>query len=171
MHTANHARRTITIAAAIVGLLATACGVQGDDPLSKPEFVAQANSICQASNDELDVIFEAIYADFDEADWDDPANQLLIFKRWDEAMVQAGPVIEQQLDELGDLEPPTGDKELVESLLADQAAAVAEFTSLIEAAAEGDQAALAALDTDEDPFDDIDRRAREYGLTVCGESG
>jgi hypothetical protein len=40
----------------------------------------------------------------------------------------------------------------------------------MNAAADGDEAALAALDTEEDPFDDIDRRAREYGLTVCGES-
>ena len=52
--------------------------------------------------------------------------------------------------------------------LADQAAAFAEFTRLMSAAADGDPAALVALETDEDPFDEIDRRAREYGLTACG---
>ena len=58
---------------------------------------------------------------------------------------------------------------MIDTLLADQQAALDKFQSDIAAAATGDQAALAALDTEEDPFEDIDRRAREYGLTVCGE--
>ncbi len=153
-------------------LLTAACGIQGDDAeaMSKPEFVAEANAICQTSNDQLDPIFEAVYADLDDVDWDDPDNQLLVFKRFDVALEQAVPIIDQQLDDVGALEPPANDKDLIETLLADEAAAVAEFTTLMNAAADGDQAALAALDTEEDPFDDIDRRAREYGLTVCGES-
>jgi hypothetical protein len=160
---------TIAVGAA---LLTAGCGIQGDDAeaLTKPDFVAEANAICQTSNDRLDPIFEAVYADLDDVDWDDPDNQLLIFKRFDVALEQAVPIIDQQLDDVGALEPPADDKDLIETLLADQAAAVSEFTRLMNAAADGDQAALAALDTEEDPFDDIDRRAREYGLTVCGES-
>ena len=160
----------ITALAAGVGLLTAACGDDAE-ALSKPDFVAQANSICQKSNDRINPIFETIYADTDEIDWDDPANELLLFVRWDEALQQVVvPIIDQQLDDIRALTPPAGDEELIDTLLEDQEAAIAEFAGLMTAATGGDQAALEALDSsNEDPFDDINRRAREYGLTVCGE--
>ena len=99
--------------------------------------MAQADAICQETNDQLDPIFETIYADTDDVAWNDPANELLLFARRDEAMEQAAPI--------------------------------AEFAGLMEAAAEGDHEALDS--SDEHPFDDIDRRAQEYGLTECGEAG
>jgi len=173
MTTTSHHTPMITIAVAVgAGLFTAACGIQGDDAeaLSKPEFVAEANAICQAGNDQLDLVFDGIYAGLDDIDVNDPDNELLIFKRWDAALIDAGPIVDQELDDIGALEPPVGDEEFIETLLADQAAAFAEFTRLMKAAADGDQAALATLESDEDPFDDIDRRAREYGLTVCGES-
>ena len=174
MTTTSHHTPMLTIAvAAGAGLLTAACGIQGDDAdaLSKPEFVAQANAICQSSNDQLDLAFDGIYADLDDVDLNDPDNELLIFTRWEAALIEAGPIVDQELDDIGALEPPVEDEEFIETLLADQAAAFAEFTRLMNAAADGDHAALVALETDEDPFDDIDRRAREYGLTVCGEAG
>ena len=90
-----------------VALLTAACGIQGDDAeaMSKPEFVAEANAICQTSNEQLDPIFEAVYADLDDVDWDDPDNQLLIFKRFDVALEQAVPIIDQQLDRHARLVP------------------------------------------------------------------
>ena len=163
----------LTIAVAVVaGLLTAACGIQGDDavPLSKPEFVTQANAICEASNDQLDAVFDVVYAGLEDIDFSDPDNELLIFKRWDAALIDAAPIVDQELNDIGALDPPLEDEEFIETLLADQAAAFAEFTTLMNAAADGDGTALVALETDEDPFDDIDRRAREYGLTVCGEA-
>lgn len=171
MHTTTTSRTTIIAAlAAGAGLLIAACGDDAE-ALSKPDFVAQANAICQETNGQLDPIFETIYADTGEVDWDDPANELLLFVRWDEALQQVVPIVDQQLDDIRALAPPAGDEEFIDTLLDDQEAAIAEFAGLIEAAADGDQAALEALDSsEEDPFDDIDRRAREYGLTVCGEN-
>ena len=163
--------RTMIIAAlaAGVGLLTAACGDDAE-ALSKPDFVAQANAVCQKSNDQINPIFETIYADTDEIDWTDRTNELLLFVRWDEAMQQVVPIIDQQLDDIRALAPPAGDEALIDTLLADQEAAITEFAGLMKAAAGGDQAALEALDSsNEDPFDDINRRAREYGLTVCGE--
>ena len=170
MHTTTTSRTTIiTALAAGAGLLFAACG-DDTEALSKPDFVTQANAICQQSNHQLDQIFETIYADTDDVDWEDPANELLLFVRWDEAMLEVAPIVDQQLDDIRALAPPAGDEELIGALLDDQEAAVAEFATLMEAAADGDQAALEALDSsNEDPFDDINRRAREYGLTVCGE--
>lgn len=173
MTTTSHHPPILTIAVAVgAGLLTAACGIQGDDAaaLSKPEFVAEANAICEAGNDRLDVVFDQVWAGVEEIDFENPDNELLIFERWQNALIEAGPIVEQELDDIGALEPPAEDEEFIDTLLADQAAAFDEFTRLINAAADGDRAALAALDTDEDPFDDIDRRAREYGLTACGES-
>ena len=164
MHTRN-----MLITAVAAGVLVAACG-DDTEALSKPEFVAQANAICQASNDQLEPVFEAVWADLESVDADDPENEFILFVRWDEAMQQVVPIVDEQLDDIRALEPPPEDAELIEALLGDQEAAIAEFASLMKAAAQGDQAALAALDTEEDPFDDIDRRAREYGLTVCGEA-
>lgn len=169
MHITTTARTTIIAAlAAGAGLLIAACGDE-TEALSKPDFVAQANAICQESNDQLDPIFEAVFADTDEIDWDDTANELLLFVRFDDAMQQVVPIVDQQLDDIRALAAPSGDEELIDTLLDDQEAAITEFAGLMEAAAEGDEAAMAALDGD-DPFDDIDRRARDYGLTVCGEN-
>ena len=173
MTTTAHHTPILTIAVAVgVALLTAGCGIQGVDAeaLTKPEFVAEANAICQASNDQLDLVFEGVYAGLDDVDTNDPDNELLIFTRWESALIEAGPIVDQELADVGALEPPVEDEEFIETLLADQAAAFAEFTRLMNAAADGDRAALVALESDEDPFDDIDRRAREYGLAVCGES-
>jgi hypothetical protein len=155
-------------AAATAGLLITACG---DDvtALSKPEFIAQANTICQISNDKVEPIFNAVYEGIEDVDFDDPENELLFIVRFDDAMDVVKPIFDKQLEDIRALEPPKEDKQLIETLIADQQATLDKFEADIAAAATGDQAALLALDTEEDPFDDINRRAREYGLTVCGE--
>jgi hypothetical protein len=169
MHTTTASGTAIiTALAAGAGLLIAACG-DDTEALSKPEFIVQANAICQTTNDRLEPIFETVWADTDEIDWDDPVNELVLFARWDEAMQQVVPIVDQELADIRALAPPEGDAELIDTLLDDQEAAVAEFAGLMEAAAGGDEAAMAALDG-EDPFDDIDRRAREYGLIVCGEN-
>jgi hypothetical protein len=165
-----HKTPILTIAAAVTaGLLFAACGADAE-ALSKPEFIAQANAICRASNDEAEPFFDEIYADLPDEDFDDPANGFVIFVRWDEALDSVKPIFDKQLEDIRDLEPPAEDKQLIDTLIADQQAALDNFQRDIAAAATGDQAALAALDTEEDPFEDIDRRAREYGLTVCGEA-
>jgi hypothetical protein len=165
-----HKTPILTIAAAVTaGLLFAACGADAE-ALSKPEFIAQANAICRASNDEAEPFFDEIYADLPDEDFDDPANGFVIFVRWDEALDSVKPIFDKQLEDIRDLEAPAEDKQLIDTLIADQQAALDNFQRDIAAAATGDQAALAALDTEEDPFEDIDRRAREYGLTVCGEA-
>jgi hypothetical protein len=156
---------TSTVAA---GLLFASCGIQSE-PLTKSEFVEQANAICQSTNDRVEPLFDEVYAGLEDVDFDDPDNQFLLFERFNEAMDEVLPIMEEQLDDIRDLEPPSEDEELIDTLIDDQEAAIAEFAVLMNAAAGGDEAALAELDTDEDAFDEIDRRARDYGLTVCGE--
>lgn len=154
--------------AVAAGLVFASCGVQSE-PLSKAEFIEQANAICQSTNDRVEPLFEEVYNNLEDVDWDDPDNKLLLFVRFDEAMDEVLPIMNEQLDSIGALEPPAEDGELIDELIADQDAALTEFAVLMDAAADGDEAALAALDSEEDPFEEIDRRARDYGLIVCGE--
>ncbi|MBG7605441.1 MAG: hypothetical protein IZT58_12520 [Actinobacteria bacterium] len=158
----------VLTSAVTAGLLFASCGVQSE-PLSKAEFIEQANAICQSTNDRVEPLFDEVYNNLEDVDWDDPDNKLLLFVRFDEAMDEVLPIMNEQLDSIGALEPPAEDGELIDELIADQDAALTEFAVLMDAAADGDEAALAALDSEEDPFEEIDRRARDYGLIVCGE--
>lgn len=161
--------RLLVLALVTAGaLLMAACGNDAE-ALSKPEFIEQANAICQASQDEAEPLFDAVFADLEDIDFDDPANEGLLFTRFAEAMQEVEPIFERQLDDIRALEPPAEDKELIDELIADQEEALTRFVTTLDAAAAGDEAARAAVDGDEDPFDDVDRRAREYGLTVCGD--
>lgn len=158
-----------TIAVA-VGLAISACGSDAD-PLTKPEFIDQANAICQVSQDEASPIFDAFFSDVDvdDADFDDPAVRDLIFVRFSEAMAEVKPIFDRQLDDIRALEPPAQDKQFIEKLIADQDDALDEFVRLLEEAAAGNEEARAIVDSDDtDPFADVDRRAVEYGLNVCG---
>ena len=68
--------------------------------------------------------------------------------------------------------PETADAEIVGSLLDDMEATVDEFTSITRAAADGDAGARELIDdSDDDPMAEVNQRAREYGLTVCGAAG
>ena len=52
----------------------------------------------------------------------------------------------------------------------DHETALADGAELVKAAAGGDEAARAALESD-DPLAEVERRVREYGMTVCGGDG
>ena len=56
------------------------------------------------------------------------------------------------------------------AFLDDHEVALAESAELVEAAAGGDEAAMATLESD-DPVADVERRVREYGMAVCGAGG
>ena len=48
--------------------------------------------------------------------------------------------------------------------------AIDELTELTHAAANGDAAATAAMQNDDDPTAEVDLRARDYRFEVCGSS-
>lgn len=162
--------KTALITAGIAaGAIVTACG--GDtQPLTKEEFIEQADAICAETDELVAPIFEAVWADVE--DWEDPTGEdaPLVFVRFDQAVDEVMPHFERQLDRLRELDPPVDDAELIAALLDDHEAALAESAELVEAAAGGDEAAMATLETD-DPFVDVDRRVRDYGMTVCGADG
>lgn len=169
-----NAARIMTVAAGI--LLLHACGDDAE-ALSKPEFIEQADAICESTNAELDATFDQFFADMeaefesDDFDFDDPDFQDRFFATFAETMQAVEPIFERQLDELRALRPPEEDRELVDGLLDDLEAVFEQFAERADAAAAGDVSARGFIDADEDPFADVNAGARAYGLTDCGDPG
>ena len=172
-------RRTTSLIAAAgisAGLSLTACGDDTAAALSKPDFVAQADAICATTDAELEPVWDALWAmdDVDLAHPDelDEADRDLVFTRLADAMDTVGAAWPESIDDIRVLGVPTADAEIGGSLLADREAAVDEFTSNTRAAADGDAGARGLIDdSDDDPMAEVNQRAREYGLTVCGAAG
>ena len=152
---------------ALGGSLFTACSDDAE-ALSKPDFIEQADAICQEATDDLDPIWEEFYASWADADWDEPGLQDELIAGFAGVFDEARPRWEQQVDELRELAPPADDAELLESMLDDLEAALEEMDEILTAAVAGDEAARERMDSDDDPMADVNRGAREYGLAVCG---
>jgi hypothetical protein len=148
----------------------TACGDDAATALSKPDFVEQANAICQVTTDELAPVWEEMWSSFEALDIDDPANQDLVFVKFGEILDVTSPAWREAAGEIRQLGMPEGDQDELTELFDDLESALDEFDVLIDAAIAGDEAARAAMD-DTDPMTDVHRRARAYGLDVCGEDG
>lgn len=165
---------TVVVGIALGGLLLASCGDDAE-ALSKPDFVAQANAICQATDVELQPVWEGIWdmdVDFEDPEQLDPEQQELIFVRVAEAMDTIGPTWNESIDDIRALEPPSGDEDTINAMLDDLESAIDDFVATADAAADGDEAARERMDDEtEDPMADVNRRAREYGLTICGSDG
>jgi len=162
---------TFALAIGVSGSLLTSCG-DDTEALSKSEFVEQADAICQTATETLDPIFEAVFEVFDDVDPEDAANENLVFERFAEAAVQAEGVWSKMASDIRGLQEPDEDHDLIETLLDDLESSVEDLVATTAAAASGDPAAMQAISNDtDDPFADVNRRAREYGLAVCGQDG
>ncbi len=155
-------------------LVVTACG--GDEALSKDEYIAQGNAICEDANAQ----FNAIQLEFPNLP--EPSAP----EEFAEPMVadfidQFTAVLEEQLADLRALAAPEGDENLLAAIYDDLEAVARAIPQLAAAAAAGDLAAIEQLTSQEDQghaglrvvataFSDLDTQAIEYGLTVCGES-
>jgi len=153
-------------------LVVAACG--GDEALSKDEYLAQGNAICEDANAQ----FEAVDLGFDNlpepSTPEDFAEPLLA-----DFVDQYTAVLEEQLADLRALAAPEGDENLLAAIYDDLEAVTRAIPQLADAAAAGDLAAIEQLTSDEDQghaglrvvataFSDLDMQAIEYGLTVCG---
>jgi len=155
-------------------LVVAACG--GNEALSKDEYIAQGNAICEDANAQ----FEAINLEFanlpDASTPEEFAEPLAA-----DFIDQFTAVLEEQLADLRALAAPEGDENLLAAIYDDLEAVLRAIPRLADAAATGDLAAIEQLTSNEDQghaglrvvataFNDLDIRASEYGLTVCGES-
>jgi hypothetical protein len=149
----------VTLAVLAACLLAAACGsndgANGDTQsarLTKEEYIAQADAICQEANAEIDAVPEP-----------ESTEELA---EYGEQVVEIG---REQLDRLRALRPPEADEETINGAydLLDQQLAIAD--DLIAAAREGDlEQVQELLAQGEQLNEQADQIANDYGLTECG---
>jgi len=156
-------------------LVVAACS--SDEALSKDEYLAQGNAICEDSNAQ----FRAIIEEFDGLLPDASTPEEFADPLAADFVDQFTAVLEEQLANLRALAAPEGDETILAALYDDLEAVTRALPQLAAAAATGDPAAIeqltssggqvhAGLQAVNVAFADLDNQAREYGLTVCGES-
>ena len=143
----------IFLVLASVGAAAVAgCGGSGSDPLTKAQFMKQAEAICEkadtAQANELSVALKE----------DPKAPQTT--KGKEELVLQVGlPPIQTEAEELGDLAPPSADEAEVEAI-------IEGFEEGVEKA-EGDP--LSVTKPAGNPFTEVEKLAAKYGFKNCAE--
>lgn len=163
--------RPLRTGIAVALLASLALGACGDDaePLSKADFVEEADAICADHSAQVEGVMEEAWTTAEGLDENDPDDREALFTALAAAADDAEPIMASQIDALRALEPPTADRELIDGMLDDLEAAVADFVQTTGDAADGDELAAARITNgSDDPFGDVNRQAREYGLTVCG---
>jgi hypothetical protein len=131
-----------------------ATGAAGGEPLSKQEFIAQADEICREGDRQIDQEAEEFFGDLEQ---DPGAAELEEF-----ATATVIPNIQQQIDDLRSLTPPEGDED--------------EVSAILDAAQEGvDEIEADPAILDEGPdaggaFAEANRLAQGYGLKECGDA-
>ena len=170
-----------TRSGAVIGLLVlfalAIAGCGSGDGLPKDEYIAQANAICASTFADLEAQFAESAADL-SADFTPEELAEVLLGGFLDTYIAA---IEEQLVALRALAAPEGDEILLASFYDDVEAVLGAIEQLATTAAEGDPSAIEQLTARQDPghsglpavsaaFEDVDKRAIEYGLTVCGES-
>ena len=134
-----------------VAVLAAACGDDGNAPLSRGDFVSQANAICVAGDARIEKVVSPLAAG------GQPSPQTL-------QTVLDGIVAESHkiADQIDALDPPANLANAVDAMLV-------EFRAAIDRTeAQG----LAFFDTEDDPFAKASAMAADIGLASCqGDNG
>ena len=142
-------RTSIGLAVATMALLAAGCG--GDDkeaePLTTDEFITQADEICATSTDEFDAALEELGAGGQPSD-EEAATFI------SETLLPSYKDLAAQIDALA---APEGDEEEVDAIV----------TALNDAVAEGESDPEAFIASEDDPFEEFETLAEDYGLTEC----
>jgi hypothetical protein len=162
------------MAALVVVAGVAACGDDSVDALSKDDYVAEANAICAATNDvvnaEFEEFFMTTFADLpDGANTPEEAHTVVeaMDAMFDGAIT---PSLEEQIAELRALGAPDGDADALTALYDDFDRALYAYNATLDDAVAGDEDAMEGIGSGsaEAIFDDVDQRARDYGLTECG---
>lgn len=146
------------VGVAAIAMIVAGCGSSSDDStssLTKAEFIAQADAICKKGNAEIESGFE------------DFAKEAGIKKNEEPSTAQGVevsetvliPYIKEQSEELRDLGAPSGDEGEITAML----------DSLDEGIEEAEADPEALFTSKSDPFGPANKKAKEYGLEVCGQ--
>lgn len=139
---------------AALALIAVGCGGGDDDeepsgpPLTKEEFITQADEICATGDEEINTAAEEQFGDLTE---EPPVEDQEAF-----LTDVVAPNYESQLSQIRELSPPEEDAAEIETLLG----------ALDELIAQLQDDPAAVLEATEPP--EASRLAQDYGLQNCG---
>jgi malonyl CoA-acyl carrier protein transacylase len=150
-------RRTFAILMGVLAVAAIAAGCGGGDSsaesLTKAEFVKKANAICARLSGES----QAELLAYINKNVKGSGNKALT-KGQEEELVESlvVPSVNKQIEELDALGAPEGDEEQIDAF-------IEELESTVEEAEEETVGF-----TEERPFAEAEKLAREYGISECG---
>jgi hypothetical protein len=140
-------------------MLVAGCGNGDNDnstaSLSKAQFVKQGNAICRKGNAKLESDFEEFAAERNLPEGRKPSNAVL--EEITETILVPG--ITSQLEEIRALGAPEGDEGEVDEI----------FTGVEEAVEQAEEDPLFFAENESPKLKAVNKQAREYGLTVCGQ--
>jgi hypothetical protein len=150
----------------LVACVAAGCGGDGDDdaatsttattsgaPVSKAAFITAADAVCTKTNAKIQTAAAKLQAKSKKSGEIPKTDVVKFFKQ------TSLPAYDDMVQQLGALMPPKSDEAKVNGIIASMAAAI----DVVKA----DPAKFASRDVS-DPFDDANKRARDYGMKVCG---
>jgi len=151
-------RRTFAILISVLALAGVAAGCGGDDsePLTKAEFIEQADAACKEANKEADEVFEAF---FKEAEKATKTGNAPPGEEDEKALLQEGviPAIEVQIETLEDLNPPEADEAKIDALVVE-----------LEKVAKEAETHPVGASAQPLPFEKASKLAEDYGFKHCG---
>jgi len=119
-------------------------------PLTKEQFIAQADAICKKGNDTIDQAAGQVFGGQQPS-----AAQIEQF-----ANDTAIPAIQQEIDGISALTPPAGDEDQIQAILDAVNSGLDQVRQDPQSLATSDNAG---------PFAEADQLANDYGLKVCGK--
>ncbi len=137
-------------------LLAAAAGCGGDDGLSADEYRSEANEICRTGNERIEQILEDATGELES---DSPSPE-----RLGDVLGRSLDEIRRQMSEVRALDGPNELEADVNDVIGDAEEAADALDQQL------DEDPVAALEQEEDPFEDVNRRLTDLGLTECGAS-
>lgn len=148
--------RMAALAVGAVALLAAGCGDDEEaadttvgTPLSKPDFIAQADAICAEGSETIDA------AAAEEFGAGQPTDEEAVAFAEDVVI----PTLEDEANQIDELGPPNGDVDDVEALVEGLRGAIDEVEDNPEGIVDGSAEAA---------FADVNELAADYGLKECG---
>jgi hypothetical protein len=135
-----------------IALVAAGCGGDSDDndtALTKPQFLAKGNAICQAGDKKIQTAFETAIGK------GKPTQEQLSSVVTDSLV----PSIQGQIDDIRDLPAPEGDQDQIGQVLDEAELALQDVK---------ENPSLATQGAGQDPFANVNQQLNDYGLTACG---
>ena len=148
---------------AIASLFATACGSGNDNKaLSKPEYIARSNAICQRTSKEAGVQFNRIVG----SERPKRGEEQRYLSKAQRFLKQAAiPIIRENLTDRRALGAPEGDEKQIDAIIAAGEKAITGFEQIA-----ADRSRVEGLFRGRipDPAKRFDALSRRYGINHCG---